>query len=155
MITNVENEEKDSDVERTRFQILLIVSGLLCLIVGVILLFGTLFMETNSSEFFLTTLISGILFGLALFFEGHGYFLLPQKYQGRPAYFGSPVLYQIVRVIYRIPYVLLCYNGFVFVGEINIDLFIVLVILYFPFMVSRASWRWTRLQEWLKSLDTA
>lgn len=155
MIIEDENDEKDPDAKRTRFQILLIVSGLSCLLIGVIFLFSTLFMETNSFEFFFTTLISGILFGMALFFEGHGYFLLPKEYQDGPAYFGSPVLYQIVRVIYRIPYVLLCYNGYIFVGKINIDLIVVYVILYFPFMISRASWRWTRLRQWLRSIDAA
>ncbi len=155
MITDNENEEEDTEVERTRFQILFIAFGLSCLIIGVILLLSTLFMEFDSFEFFFTTLVSGVLFGMALFFEGHGYYLLPKEYQDSPAYFGSPVLYQIVRVIYRIPYVLLCYNGFVFVGAINIDLIVVYVILYFPFMISRASWRWTRLRQWLRTLDTA
>ncbi|MFW9906055.1 MAG: hypothetical protein ACFFFH_17160 [Candidatus Thorarchaeota archaeon] len=154
MVTELENEKDDTDIQRTQFQIILIGSGLSCLIIGVILLFSTLFIKTNSLNFFYITLISGILFGLALFFEGHGYFLLPKKYQGHPAYFGSPILYQILRVIYRIPYVLLCYNGLVYVGEINLELFIILIIFYFPFVISRVSWRWTRLRLWLKSLDT-
>ena len=142
-------------MQRTRFQIILISIGLLCLIIGVILLFSTLFIEINSLNFFNITLISGILFGLALFFEGHGYLLLPEEYQKHPAYFGSPTLYQIVRVIFRIPYVLLCYNGLIYVGEVNLELVIILVIFYAPFILSRASWRWTRLQSWLKSFITA
>lgn len=154
MVTELENEE-DTDVKRTRFQNILISTGLSCLILGVILLLSTLFMEKNSFEFFFITLISGILFGLALFFEGHGYYLLPKEYQDHPAYFGSPVLYQIIRVIYRIPYVLLCYNGYVFVGGINLELIVVLAILYFPYVISRVTWRWTRAREWIKSLDTA
>ncbi|MFX0208631.1 MAG: hypothetical protein ACFFDT_21800, partial [Candidatus Hodarchaeota archaeon] len=81
MITNEENKQEKTTMQRTRFQIILIGFGLSCLIIGVILLFCTLFIGTNSLEFFYITLISGLLFGLALFFEGHGYLLLPDEYQ--------------------------------------------------------------------------
>jgi hypothetical protein len=155
LVTEVENEKENLDVKRTRFQTILIFIGLSCLILGVVLLISTVFMEIDSFEFFVATLVSGLLFGFALFFEGHGYYLLPKEYQESPAYFGSPVLYQIVRVIYRIPYVLLCYNGFIFIGEVNFDFIVILVIFYFPYIISRASWRWTRLRQWLRSLDTA
>jgi hypothetical protein len=155
LITNAENEKENNKMQRIRFQIILIGFGLSCLILGVILLFSTLFMDTNSLDFFNITLISGILFGLALFFEGHGYLLLPKEYQDHPAYFGSPTLYQIVRVIFRIPYVLLCYNGLIYVGEVNLQLIAILVIFYAPFILSRASWRWVRLRSLLKSFTTA
>ncbi|UCG00345.1 MAG: hypothetical protein JSW11_11920 [Candidatus Heimdallarchaeota archaeon] len=155
MVIELENEQENTEVKRTRFQTLLIASGLLCLIVGVILLLSTSLVETNSFEFFFTTLISGILFGLAMFLEGHGYFLLPTEYQGHPAYLGSPTLYQIIRLIFYIPYILLCYNGYVFVGEINIDLIVVLTLFYFPFIITRVSFRWVRLRKWLRSLDSA
>ena len=118
MISENITEEEDTDIKRTQFQTLLIASGLLCFIAGVILLLSTSLVDTNSFEFFFTTLISGILFGLAMFLEGHGYFLLPTEYQGHPAYLGDPTLYQIVRLSFYIPYILLCYNGYIFVGDV-------------------------------------
>lgn len=154
MVVEVENKKEDTGEKRARFQIILISTGLSFLIIGVVILLSTVLMDTDSLEYFIATLISGILFGFALFFEGHGYFLLLNEYGGGPNYFGSPVLFQVIRVIYRVPYVLLCYNGLIIVGGINLELVVLLAIFFSPYIISRATWRWTRLRKWLKSLDT-
>jgi hypothetical protein len=154
LIISNENIKEDTSEKRTQFQTTLISAGLLCLIITVILLFSTQLMETTSLEFFFVTLISGILFGMAEFFEGHGYILLPKDYHKPLSYFGSPTLFQLVRVIGYIPYLLLCYNGLIFVGEINLELIFIVVIFYLPYILGRASWRWTRLRSWFESIDS-
>ncbi|MFX0015964.1 MAG: hypothetical protein ACFFB2_16130 [Promethearchaeota archaeon] len=153
MVTETENEQETAIGTRTRFQKILISTGLVCLIISIILLIGSLLLEVTSFEFFLTSLISGILFGFALFFEGYGYYLLPTEYVGDLQYFGSPVLYQVIRIIYRIPYILLSYNGILIAGGINYELVVVLFFLYSPFILSRITCRWTRMKKWLRSID--
>jgi uncharacterized membrane protein (UPF0136 family) len=155
VVVEVEEEQENLIVTRTRFQKSFIVTGLTCLILGVLIIFMTVFMEKRSNEFFIASLISGILFGAAFFFEGYGYYLLPKDYGRTLAYFGSPLLYQVIRVLYRVPYVLLCYNGFLVAGRFNIDLIVILALFYFPYVVSRVACRWSRLQKWLRSLDTS
>lgn len=149
MATEDENEEKDTDVKKTRFPRLLFAIGLSCLIMGVILLPSTLFMETNSFEFFFVTFISAILGGLALFFGGHGYYLLPTEERDNPSYFGSPVLFQVVGVLDHILFFLIAYNGLIITGGINLDFIVVMTILFLPYVISRASCEWPRLRYWI------
>jgi hypothetical protein len=152
--TEIENEEENLVTSRTRLQKTFISIGLTCLIISVGLLVSTAQMEPSSNEYLIITIFCGILFGCALFFEGYGYSVLPKVKIREIAYFGSPVLFQVIRVTYRIPYVLLCYNGWMIIGEINVELVGLYVILFLPFVFSQVSFRWTRLQNWIKSLDT-
>ena len=155
MSTEIENEEENLVTSRTRLQKTFISIGLTCLLISVGLLISTAQMEPSSNEYLIITIFCGILFGCALFFEGYGYSVLPKVKIREIAYFGSPVLFQVIRVTYRIPYVLLCYNGLMIIGEINVELVGLYVILFLPFVISQVSFRWTRLQNWIKSLDTA
>ena len=155
MSTVVVKEEKDLVTGRTRLQKIFISIGLACLLISIALLFVTFQMNPHSLEYLIITIVCGILFGCASFFEGYGYYLLPDNYQRELAYFGSPALFQVVRILFFIPYVLLTYNGGLIVEEVNIDLIVLYIILYLPLVISRVSFRWTRLQDWLKSLDTA
>ncbi|MFX1284845.1 MAG: hypothetical protein ACFFB5_14385 [Promethearchaeota archaeon] len=153
MVGDVGNKKENVDAARTKFQTFFISTGLSCLIICILLLISTVFMR-NFNEFFITTLMSAILFGFALFFEWHGYYLLPKGSDVKRAFFGNPLLFQVIRIIYSVPYLLLCYNGLIIAGGFNINLFIVFFLLFFPYVISRATWRWTRLQNWLRSLDT-
>ena len=146
-------EKEKLKVKRSRLQKSFISAGIICYFSCIFLLLNTVFLQTDSIEYFLFTLSSGILFGFAIFFEGYGYYILAEKYEGRLSYFGSPLLFQLMRIIYGIPYVLLCYNAFMIVGNVNIELIVLYVIFYLPYVLSRVSWRWTWLRNWLKNLD--
>ncbi|MHA2203621.1 MAG: hypothetical protein ACW991_08020 [Candidatus Hodarchaeales archaeon] len=151
MVIEEQNEEEDTDVKRTRLPSLLFAIGIACLIIGVILLSSTLFMESDSIQFFLATLTCAILGGLAFFFGGHGYYLLPTEERDKPAYFGSPVLFQVVGVLDHILFFLIAYNGLIIVGGVNLDFdfFAVMTILFLPYVISRTSCEWSRLRDWI------
>jgi hypothetical protein len=149
MVFKDDNEEKDTDNTVNRLPNLLFAIGILCLIIGVILLASTLFMGTNSSEFFSATVLSAILGGLAIFFGGHGYYLLPSEERDRPAYFGSPVLFQFVGVFDHILFFLVGFNGLIIADGINLDFdfFVIMTILFLPYVVSRAATEWVGLRH--------
>ncbi|MFX0208630.1 MAG: hypothetical protein ACFFDT_21795 [Candidatus Hodarchaeota archaeon] len=148
MANQDDSEEKDPDNNGTRLPRLLFAIGILCLIIGVIYLASTLFIGTNSSEFFSATLLSAILGGLAIFFGGHGYYLLPSEERDKPAYFGSPVLFQVVGVLDHILFFLVGYNGLIIVDGVNLDFefFVVMIILFLPYVISRATTEWVGLR---------
>ncbi|NHJ02974.1 MAG: hypothetical protein EAX86_12635 [Candidatus Heimdallarchaeota archaeon] len=150
---NESNEKKEQPLGRTRLQKLFISIGIICYFLSIFLLLNTVFLNPYSFEYFLSTIGAGIIFGGALFFEGYGYYLIGKIDESRLSYFGSVTLFQVMRIIYRIPYVLLCYNAFMIVGEINLELIFLYVLCYLPFVLSRLSWRWIKLQNWLKNLD--
>ncbi|UCG00346.1 MAG: hypothetical protein JSW11_11925 [Candidatus Heimdallarchaeota archaeon] len=147
----VEENKEDPDVKRARLPTLLFAIGISCLVIGVILLFGTLFIESGSLEFYLTTLVSAIFGGLAFFFGGHGYHLLPTEERDRPTYFGSPVLFQVVIVLDHILFFLIAYNGLIIVNGLNLDydFFVVMTILFLPYVISRTTSEWSQLRRWI------
>ncbi|MFW9906054.1 MAG: hypothetical protein ACFFFH_17155 [Candidatus Thorarchaeota archaeon] len=151
MVYQDDNEEKDTDDNVIRLPSLLFVIGILCLIIGIILLASTLFIRINSSEFFSATLISAFFGGLSIFFESHGYYLLPKEERNRPVYLGSPVLFQVVGVLDHILFFLVAYNGLVIVNGVNLDLdfFVVMTILFLPYVISRTTTEWARLRYWI------
>ena len=154
MAYQADSEEKDTDNNVSRLPSLLFAIGILCLIMGAILLVSTLFMETNSSEFFSATLFSAILGGLSIFFGGNGYYLLPAEERDRPLYFGSPVLYQVVGVLNHILFFLVAYNGLIIADGVNLDydFFVVMTIFFIPYVISRTTTEWTRLRYWIWEL---
>lgn len=149
MANQDDSDEKDTGNTATRLPSLLFAIGILCLIIGVILLTSTLFMATNSSEFFPTTVLSAILGGLAIFFGGHGYYLLPSDEKDRPAYFGSPILFQFVGVFDHILFFLVGFNGLIIADGINLDFdfFAIMTILFLPYVISRATTEWVGLRN--------
>jgi hypothetical protein len=155
LIEEDENEKEAPVTGRTRLEKAFISLGLACLIITIGLLLSTAPMNPNSNEYLNITVVCGLLFGFAVFFEGYGYYILPTNYEREIAYFGSPVLFQVARILFRIPYVLLTYNGGLIIGELNMELIGLYIILFLPSVISQISFRWTRLQDWLRSFNTA
>lgn len=159
MIADIEIEKENADTVVNvipRLPKVFISIGLTFLMICLVLLLASNFMSLNTSNYFLFTLISGILFGIALFFEGNGFYQYVQYDKSQIyGYFANPLLYLIFRVAFKTPYVILCYNGLIISGGVNTEFIMLLIVFSLPSIIAQASWRWTPLQKWLKSLDTA